>query len=274
MAKSMAKIFSVCMNKGGVGKTSLVTHLAAVVASMFPKKKILILDTDAQGNAAVVFGTDPEKAEYTMYDVFLGDKQIDEIIIPITANLDLAPASDKLNMLEFHILSQIDAYKNPFLLLKQQVDKIKSQYDYIFIDCPPSLGLVAGNVLKASTGVLIPFVPEAFSVKGLQRVIQAIDAFGTEDEPAPSIIGIVAMMVDRRSRLHQELLSSASEFCQKKNIRLFDTVIPRSISFANSAAYEGTPIVWSGRSSIAADAYISLTKEVLDYAKKKKRTAR
>ncbi|MBW7456635.1 ParA family protein, partial [Paenibacillus sepulcri] len=249
----MAKIFAVCMNKGGVGKTSLVTHLAAAASSLFPDKKTLIIDTDAQGNAAVVFGSDPDKSKLTMYDVFTGAKSIKDILISIKSNLDLAPASDKFNMLEFHILSQLESYPSPFLLLKKEVDQIKSDYDYIFIDCPPSLGLIAGNALKAATDVLIPFVPEAFSVKGLQRVIQTIEAFGSKEEPSPRITGIIAMMVDGRSKLHQELVGHAREFCSKKDIRLFETVIPRSISFANAAAYEGSPLVWTDRSNPAAE---------------------
>lgn len=270
----MAHIFTVCMNKGGVGKTSLITHLAAVISTEHPHRKILVIDADPQGNAAIIFGFNPELPEFTMYDVFLGTKQLEEILIPVTANLDLAPASDKLNMLEFHILTRLDSFKSPFLLLKLAVDRIKQHYDYIFIDCPPSLGLIAGNALKAATGVIIPFVPEAFSVKGLQRVIQTIDSFGTKDEPAPDIVGIVAMMVDGRSRLHQELLESASEFCSKKGIKLFETVIPRSMGFANAAAYEGKPAVWSNRPNPAATAYYSLAKEVIQHAKKKKRIAR
>lgn len=270
----MAKVFTVCMNKGGVGKTSLVTHLAAVISATQPDKKILVIDTDAQGNAAVVFGYDSDKSEYTMYDVFLSQKRIDEITIAINGNLDLAPSSDKLNMLEFQLLSQLELKTSPFLLLKNEVDKIKSRYDYIFIDCPPSLGLIAGNALKAATDVLIPFVPEAFSVKGLQRVIQTIESFGTKEDPAPRITGIVAMMVDGRARLHQELLTSAREFSLKQNITLFETVIPRSIGFANAAAYEGRPAVWSNRTTPATAAYYTLTKEVLEHATKKKRTAR
>ncbi|AEI39074.1 ParA family protein [Paenibacillus mucilaginosus] len=271
----MGNVIAVCMNKGGVGKTTLVTHLAAVLASGADPAKVLVVDIDPQGNAAVVFGRDPDRLERgSTADVLLRGTPLADITVPVSDHLDLAPASDELNGSEVQVLGQPGRYARPLHLLKEAVGRVKKEYDWILIDCPPSLGLLTANAVKAADGVLVPFVPEAFSVKGLQRVVQAIEGLRDEGSPSPRIVGVAATMVDSRSTLHGELLASARAYCAAQGFPMLETVIPRSIRYANAAAYEGRPAVWSDRSHPAVAPYFELTKEVLAHAVPKKRTAR
>lgn len=264
----MAKIISVSMNKGGVGKTSLITNLAAAITSNNPKAKVLIIDTDGQGNSAIAFGKNPQEFENNIYHVFIGDAQIQDVRIELTDTLHIVPANDDMNFLEFDILSNTSKYNQPFTLLKQAIQPIKDQYDYIFIDTPPSMGLVAGNVLAVADDVIIPFVPEMFAVQGLIRVIEAVEDFKQKTNPDLKITGIVGMMVDTRTTLHSEMIQKARKYCTGKNLKMFETIIPRSIRFANATAYEGKPAVWTDKSNSIVAAYFELLGEVLEGVQK------
>ncbi|MCZ8523275.1 MULTISPECIES: ParA family protein [Paenibacillus] len=271
----MGNVIAVCMNKGGVGKTTLVTHTAAILASGAKPAKVLIIDLDPQGNAAVVFGRDPDgEPGGSTADVLLHGAALADVAVPVTPHLDLAPASDELNGLEMMVYGRAAGAPGPLQLLKAAVDRVKKKYDWILIDCPPSLGLLTASAIKAADGVLVPFVPEAFSVKGLQRVVQTIEGLREEGSPLPRIVGVAATMVDSRSTLHGELLASARAYCASRGFPLLATVIPRSIRYANAAAYDGRPAVWSDPSHPAVAPYFDLTKEVLAHAVPKKRTAR
>jgi chromosome partitioning protein len=257
----VAEIFAISMNKGGVGKTSLVTNLAGAITKSL-QKKVLIIDTDGQGNTSIAFGLKPHDFEFTVYDVLVGEKAISEVLVEVNEYLDVIPANNDMNFLEFDILPNIQQYDQPFSLLKKALESIKDNYDYIFIDTPPSMGLVAGNVLAASDKVIIPFVPEMFAVSGLIRVIEAIDDFKAKENPALEVSGIVGMMVDSRTTLHGEMLQQARRYCLENDLTMYETIIPKSIRFANSTAYEGKPATWTDYNNPIVAAYYELLKEV------------
>lgn len=259
----MTKVIAIAMNKGGVGKTSLVTNLAAAIASTYSGKKALIIDTDGQGNSSIAFGKNPQEFEHTIYDVFLGEIPIRDAIVPIAEGLDLIPANQDMNLLEFDVLMHMDKYPSPFLLLKNNLATIKDQYDYILVDSPPSMGLISGNVLAAADSVIIPFVPELFAVQGLIRVIETMDEFIQRTNSNLKLSGIVGMMVDSRTILHSEMLQKARQYCLKRDLKMFETIIPKSIRFANSTAYEGKPAVWTDKSNPIVSAYFELLDEVM-----------
>lgn len=257
----MCEVYAISMNKGGVGKTSLVTNIAGAVTKKL-KKRVLIIDTDGQGNTSIAFGLNPQDFEDTVYDILVNDKPAEEVIVSINEYLDIIPANNDMNFLEFDILPHIHQYKEPFQLLKKAIGKIKGSYDYIFIDTPPSMGLVAGNVLAASDKVIIPFVPETFAVSGLVRVIEAIDDFKSRENPSLKVSGIVGMMVDNRTTLHTEMLQQARRYCLENDLTMYETIIPKSIRFANSTAYEGKPATWTDYNNPIVSAYFDLIEEV------------
>ncbi|WP_409276412.1 ParA family protein (plasmid) [Neobacillus sp. SCS-31] len=258
----MSEVYAISMNKGGVGKTSLVTNLAGAITRVL-KKKVLIIDTDGQGNTSIAFGLKPDAFENTVYDVLLGEKDPKEAIVKVNELLDILPSNNDMNFLEFDILPNIQQYRQPFALLKNALAGIRDSYDYIFIDTPPSMGLVAGNVLAASDKVIIPFVAEMFAVSGLVRVVGAINDFKAKENPSLEVAGIVGMMVDSRTTLHSEMLQQARRYCVENNLLMYETIIPKSIRFANSTAYEGKPATWTDYNNPIVSAYYELMKEVI-----------
>ena len=267
----MTEVYAVSMNKGGVGKTSLISNLAGAI-SKSEKKKILIIDTDGQGNSSIAFGLNPSEFDNTIYDVLLGYTGMENVIVRIDECVDIVPANEDMNFLEFDILPDIQKYDQPFHLLKRNMQEILNNYDYVFIDTPPSMGLVAGNVLTAANKVIIPFVPEIFGVKGLIRIIEAINDLKYRENPGLDILGVVGMMVDSRTILHSEMLQQARRYCLEHEIHMFETIIPRSIRFANSTAYEGKPATWTSSTNAIVKAYFELMNEVFEYGKEKQKS--
>ncbi|UNY48909.1 chromosome (plasmid) partitioning protein [Bacillus phage FADO] len=259
----MAEIYCVCMNKGGVGKTTIITNLAGVF-SFNGDKKILIVDTDGQGNSAISFRYNPSDFEDSVYDVFMGTKTVKEAVTKIDDNIDLLPANQDMNFLEFDLLPNIKDIDKPFHILKNALKQVEDEYDYIFIDTPPSMGLVTGNVLVASQHVLLPFVPEMFNVKGLIRVVQAINDFKESENKDLNILGVIGIMVDKRTTLHGVMLEQAREYCANNDIKFFNTIIPKSIVFANAVAYSDRPAVWESKNSKAVSSYFKIGEEIIN----------
>ena len=268
----MAEIISVIMNKGGVGKTSMVTNISGAL-SIEKDDKVLIVDTDGQGNAAITFKYDPSDFENTIYDVLIGEKNIEDVIIRINENIDLVPANEDMNFLDFEILTNLQKYSNTsdiFKLLKEALAPLHDKYDYIIIDSPPSMGLVTNNVLVASDKVLLPFIPEVYNVKGLIRIIKAINEVKSKQNPSLNILGVVGMMIDNRTTLHGAYLQNAEIFCKTAGIKLFRTTVPRSIVFANANAYDNMPAVYRDRRNKATKAYFELLEEMLSGTSKER----
>lgn len=252
-------VYGIVMNKGGVGKSSLCSNVAAVLSDQ--KKRVLIIDADGQGNSSLAFGLFPKNHKKTIYDVLIGECSMDDIIIKLAKNLFLAPSNDKMNSIDFFILSRQNTYPKPFHLLKPHVDLIKEQYDYIFIDSPPAFGLVTGNVLNASDKIIVPCEPDLFSVQGLSEANKAINQFKAEYNPSLKIAGVVAMKVEIRTHLHSEMLQGMRQFCASNDLVMYDTVIPKSIKYATSYAEHHKPAVWVHKNSPLIKPYFDLVKE-------------
>jgi chromosome partitioning protein len=220
----VTKIIGIVMNKGGVGKTTIATHLSTVLSI---HKKVLIIDADAQGNASLALGVNPNALEKTIYDCMLKEMSTEDVIINIGPNLDLLPSNKRMNFFEMDVVREMEG--NPFEYIKCMISSLKRSYDYIIIDSPPSLGLVTGNVLKAVDSVFIPFVPEKFSVQGMIHIIEMI-----KDAGDVSIEGVIATMVDRRTKVHRDLITQARTFCKNNDIKMLETLVPRKIGFTRS----------------------------------------
>lgn len=259
----MAKVWAISTNKGGVLKTSLTTNLAGVMSK---DKKVLIIDTDNQGNCLLTFGRNPDTADPSLYDVLVNHVPAKKAVINVYKNIDVLPANDDMAFFEFDVLSNIKKYPRPFELLKDAMKMLKDQYDAILVDTPPNLGLTQGNALTFVDKVLIPFQPENYSMRSLVKIIKAINDFKVEHNPRLEILGVIGTLVDLRTTLHSQVLQECRKYCDINGIRLFDTVIPRSVRFASSVAYDRLPasLVDNSKNSVA-NHYHDLLREVEAY---------
>jgi len=255
----LTKIWAISTNKGGVLKTSITTNLAGALSK---EGRVLIVDTDNQGNAALTFGRNPDELQTTLYDVLVDGADLRKTIINAHRNIDILPSNDDMAFFEFDVLSNRDQYPQPFSLLKNALQSVLDQYDYVLIDTPPNLGLVCGMVLSCATGVLIPFQPESYSMRSLVKILKAMDDFKAKHNPDLAVLGVVATLVDQRTVLHSQVLQECRKFCQQKGIRMLDTVIPRSVRFASSVAYERLPATLTESNNSVVGNYFDLLKEV------------
>lgn len=267
----MARIISIITHKGGTLKTSLVTNIAGVLSQQkvqnklgARKKRILIIDTDGQGNAGMTFGFKPNKDFKTnIYDVMVEGEDIRKTIVKGHKNIDIVGSNNDMIGFELNVLAvkKIPSSKY-FTLLKNAIEPIKDEYDYILIDTPPSLGLLAGNVLTATNDVLIPFHPEPYSMQSLVTILGQIKEFKEVLNKDLNILGVVGTLVDSRTVLHSELLSECRKFTHNIGVTMFDTVIPKSIRFANSVAYQQKPATLTDKNHNLVKAYFDLVKEM------------
>jgi chromosome partitioning protein len=261
----MGQVIAVCMHKGGVGKTSLVSNLSAGIQATRTKKKTLMVDCDPQGNIALTFGYDPDDFEKTVREVMLDGLDIRKATISIKKNLDMVPCNSDMLNFEYEVIQKFKDPQRFFALLGPRILEVENKYDYIFIDTPPSLGIITGNALACADKVLIPFEPDFYSVKGLIKVIEACNLFienGTN--PNLKILGVVGMKVDLRTSLHSDLLQKAKAYLYNREVHIFETLIPRSIRFASAIAYEKKPAVWTDKSNLLVAAYFDLLDEILE----------
>lgn len=258
----MTVIYSVSMNKGGVAKTTLATNLAAVIAKENPQSRVLLVDMDGQGNSAISFGLVPSEFKTTMHDVLTGQATIEQAVIQLEDNLYIAPSNDDMNFFEIDVLTNLSTYPEPQLLLREPIRQASSAFDFIAIDTPPALGLVAANVLSIEDNrVLIPFCPEVFGIQGLLRVIKEVRNFKASKNPTLEIAGVVGQMIDSRTNLHTTLLQQARRECFEMGVPFLDTVVPKSIRFANATAYYEKPAVLVDRSEVS-QSYYEIGKEL------------
>ncbi|AMR06478.1 ParA family protein [Bacillus thuringiensis] len=256
----MTEIIAVSTNKGGVLKTTSVTNLAGVYAR--EGKKVLIIDTDNQGNAIMSFGKNPRKCKVTIYDILIHGDMAEKGIINVHKNIDMIPANHDMSKFDFKILPNLNMYPNMFGLLAVAMRDIVDLYDVILIDTPPTLGLVQGNVLAFANKVLIPFQPEAYSVESLQNILEMIKEFKEKKNPNLEIAGVFATLVDGRTNIHKAFIDKAKKYCKKNKIIFLETVIPQSVRFANAVAYEGKPAVIHEPYHEVSRSYFKLVKEM------------
>lgn len=250
----MGRIIAITNQKGGVGKTTTAINLSATLAEA--KQKVLLLDFDPQGNATSGFGIDREEVEHTVYDVLVGDCSIEETILQGVMNcLDVLPADMNLAAAEVEFSDMQD--KNE--ILRELIQPIAGKYDYIIIDCPPSLGTITVNALTAADAVIIPIQCEYYALEGLNQVLNTIAIVKERLNPSLEIDGIVFTMYDGRNNLSQQVVDTV-----KNNFtgNVYETLIPRNVRLAEAPSH-GVPITEYESSSTGADSYRRLAAEVM-----------
>lgn len=251
----MGKIISIFNQKGGVGKTTTAINLAAYVGSL--GRKVLAVDIDPQGNTSSGLGIDKDKLEYSMYDVIMGLSPEKAIVKTEVENVDILPSKVELAGAEIELTAKMSRETK----VKEGLLKIKDIYDYIFIDCPPSLGLLTINALTASDSVLIPIQCEFYALEGVQQLMNTIQLIKKSLNPELKIQGVVMSMFDGRTRLSIEVVEEVKKYFKGK---VYSTIIPRNVKLAEAPSY-GMPIMLYDKSCRGAEAYMELAQEFLEY---------
>ncbi len=251
----MGKIISLANQKGGVGKTTTCVNLSAYLAVM--GQKVLILDLDPQGNATSGLGIEKKKGIKTVYDLIDGESPISEVILPTQIEgLDIIPSTVDLAAAEISLVSIPNREK----VLKNILENVRNSYDFIMIDCQPSLGLLTVNALTASDSVIIPMQCEFYALDGITQLMNTIRLVKFHLNPNLDVEGVVRTMKDNRSNLINQVSQEIIKFFKSK---VFETYIPRNIRLAEAPSH-GLPIVLYDPSSKGAEAYLSLAEEFLD----------
>ena len=249
----MGKIISVANQKGGVGKTTTTVNLATILAKR--GKKVLLIDADPQGNATSGLGLDKD-LEPSTYDILVNDTSLEEAMQKtIIKNLKVCPANMDLAGAEVELVSMMSREQR----LKEKVDIIKDKFDYILIDCPPSLGLVTLNSFTASNSVLIPVQCEYFALEGLGQLLNTINLVKKHLNKEITIEGALLTMYDIRTNLSNQVVKEVKKYFENK---VYKTVIPRNVRLSEAPSY-GMPITEYDPRSKGAKSYVKFAKEFL-----------
>ncbi len=253
----MGKIIAFANQKGGVGKTTTCVNVATYMALM--GKKVLLLDVDAQGNATSAVGINKTKDLKTIYDLIGGESDYEEVIQPtIIENLYIIPSTVDLAGAEVELVQIPQREK----VLKRILDEIRDSYDFILIDCPPSLALITVNALTAADSLIIPIQCEYFALEGLTQLMNTVRLIKYHLNPDLDIEGVVMTMKDKRYNLTNQVSNEIIKFFNKK---VYVTAIPRNVRLAEAPSH-GLPIALYDANSKGAEAYLSLAEEILKRA--------
>lgn len=252
----MGKAIAIFNQKGGVGKTTTNVNLSACLASL--GKKILVIDIDPQGNTTSGFGIDKLSINLSIYDVLINGANVNDAIIPTNINnLNIVPSNTDLAGAEIELTEN----KNRELTLRNAIEFIKDDYDFIFIDCPPSLGLLTINALVASDSVVIPIQCEYYALEGVSQLMNTIRLVKSSLNPSLEIEGVVLSMFDGRTNLSIQVVDEVKKYFKGK---VYTSIIPRNVRLAEAPSH-GLSIIEYDPKSKGAEAYMELANEFLDY---------
>ena len=251
----MVKVIAIANQKGGVGKTTTAVNLSACLADL--GKKVLLVDFDPQGNSTSGFGFDKAKIKQSVYDVLVNDVPADSVALKSQIdNLMILPATIQLAGAEIELVNIMSRETK----LKRVLDKIKYNYEYVIIDCPPSLGLLTINALTAANSVLVPIQCEFYALEGLSQLMNTVTLVQKNLNPALSLEGVVLTMFDARTNLSIQVVDEVKSHFRHK---VYQTIIPRNVRLSEAPSH-GQPVIRYDPKSKGSQVYFDLAREVID----------
>lgn len=249
-----SKVIAVINQKGGVGKSTSVINLSACLGEN--KKKVLVIDFDPQGNSTSGYGIEKDELEHDVYDVILDDFPIEDAIIETCEpNVFIVPATIQLATAEIELVS----LEKRESVLKEAVSRVKDEFDYVFIDCPPSLGLLTINALIAADSLIIPIQCEYYALEGVAKLLESMEMVKRHKNPNLEIFGVLMTMYDSRTTLSKQVVDEVKKYFGKT---MFKTIVPRNVKLSEAPSH-GLPVIKYARVSKGSLAYMKLAKEVV-----------